>query len=207
MKILIRKTTVNRIIILVLAAIVGLSYYITKYIEPRKRFKTTVVEDVAPQTVVAPFTPSNYDQASDITGECWESIASSSDDAYRCSDNNSLLFDPCFKIDERKAACYIDPEDPADTIIVTQEKLEENSNKDSDRLPWVSVLEDGKRCYIMTGTSMVIEGKNYYLSCPTLESQDIYGEIISRDNQWKMKLVDYLGYKEDEYLNIVKVYR
>lgn len=159
------------------------------------------------QTEIFSFTPNNQSKVESIDGKCWESIASSSNNAYRCSDNNNLLYDPCFKIEEYKVACYIDPEDPADTIIVTQDKLEENSNKDSDRLPWVSVLEDGKRCYIMTGTSMAIEGKNYYLSCPTLESQDIYGEIVSRDNQWQMKLVDYLGNKEDEYLDIVKVYR
>lgn len=207
MKNILIKPTTNWGTFLSLAIIVGFSYCITKYIKPRQSIDTKIVENISPQTVMVPFKPSNYEQSTSILGKCWESIASSSDNAHRCSDNNSFIYDPCFKIEEYKAACYIDPEDPADTIIVTQEKLEENIKKDSDRLPWVSVLEDGKRCYIMTGTSMVIEGKNYYLSCPTLESQDIYGEIISRDSQWQMKLVDYLGNKEDEYLNIVKVYR
>lgn len=207
MKIITNINTISKLIILLTTVIVGLSYYITKYIEPGQSIETKIVKDSTLSTAVVPFSPTKYDQARYEPGKCWESIASSSDNAYRCSDKNSLLYDPCFKIEEHKASCYIDPEDPADTIIVTQEKLEENSNKDSDRLPWVSVLEDGKRCYIMTGTSMAIEGKNYYLSCPTIESQNVYGEIISRDNQWQMKLVDYLGDEEDEYVNIVKVYR
>lgn len=160
-------------------------------------------------TKIINFTPTSYLQTERVDGKCWQSIASTSDNAYRCIDINHAIHDPCFEFQKGKMACYRDPDELAATVISTVGEIENTDNRihDADRLPWVSILENGTRCYVMTGTGVPINSVTYHLNCVDTEIKDLYGEINKETMPWQMKLIDYTGSSHDMYVNIIKVYK
>lgn len=165
-----------------------------------------VTERVASPTVFVDFTPHDYLETPSQAGKCWQSIASSSSKAYRCSDEGNTIYDPCFQIETQVVACYNDPESPAIAVIETTEALVKNETKE-ESLPWVSVLEGGDKCYIMTGTGMPIKGKTYHLSCIIAGDQDVYGEVVADSYLWKMRLVSPTHDTANDPVKITTVYK
>lgn len=161
-------------------------------------------------TKIINFAPSNYNNAENMDGVCWQSIASTSDNAYRCSDVNSTIHDPCFKTGSQEVACYADPQSPALAIIKTADVLVQSGSKEKANtrsLPWVSVLEGGDKCYVMTGTSVTIKGKIYHLSCIVGGDKDIYGEVVADSYPWKMRLVSPTKDIPGDPIKILSVYK
>lgn len=175
-------------------------WYLSRDVDTNTQSQATIVED---------FVPGNIVQTDFLNGECWASIASSSDTAYRCTDNDHTIYDPCFEFQTGKVACYRDPDEPATAVIsaVGDVMNTDDRSYEADRLPWVSVLEDGTRCYVMTGTGMPIDGTTYHLSCVNAETKGLYGHINKEVTPWQMKLIDYTKNKADAYSNISKVYK
>ncbi len=95
--------------------------------------------------------------------KCWESIASTRSDAYRCILDN-LIYDPCFyAADWGIVDC---PQNPKDHQVLTVPKLDgnkANSKKKLPQVPWYVVLEDGTKCNFYTGlTEVVVDGRVDY---------------------------------------------
>ena len=160
------------------------------------------------QTEVINFSPVSYLQAEKIGGKCWQSIASTSDNAYRCLGGDNTIYDPCFQIGNQEVACYSDPERPAIVVIKTAEILIGSKSNEHSSLPWVAVLEGGDKCYIMTGTGVVIRGEVYHLSCIIGKDQDFFGEITTADSYpWQMRLVSSKKDIVDTSTKIMTVYK
>lgn len=173
--------------------------------------------NIVAETTQEDFFPSSIDATTEMAnGECWRSIASHVDHAYRCSVIHTI-YDPCFKIADTMVACYSDPEEVADIVITTQKPLEDREWSDqaswlsfakgAESYPWFAILADETRCQVLTGTPVPIDGIDYYFACTNFMDKNMYGEINIETNPWRMRLADYTRIKPDMYVNIIKIYK
>lgn len=113
---------------------------------------------------------------------CWGSIASLRTDAYRCSDLNSYLYDPCFlvKLESGPKRSYFycpvnleNAEGDRSLYLKTLDINEEFANSRDDLkgdsevdLPWLIVLSDNSECRRITGAlNPTYDNKSIFYSC------------------------------------------
>jgi hypothetical protein len=116
-------------------------------------------------------------------GSCWTmSIASRRPDAYRCMDNDSSIYDPCFVgRGANQAACPF-PSPSSVTVIHYDPPLPApDPDAEGDRGPWLVVLVDGQQCYALTGTTETINGLVTSYAC---ERGTLYGDPVRNAPQW-----------------------
>lgn len=100
-------------------------------------------------------------------GSCWTTsiAAQSNNKAWRCSVENNV-YDPCFEADNKKVICDVNPEDPTRGFeLILTEALPLELVHNSNDVIWMTKLENGLKCSLITGTSGTLNGKDFYYAC------------------------------------------
>ncbi len=146
------------------------------------------------------------------SGSCWTtSIASANGKAWRCTVDNSI-YDPCFEIDKNKLVCGIDPETTQGGFVLNLTKAlpPREDLSTSDRFYWIVKLANGTKCWLITGTAGMVNGKLYYYTCDK-DNAVIVGKLDKSTNPWSAD-VAYLKKNSEEALRterteILKVWK
>lgn len=129
------------------------------------------------KTEVEIFTPEIPSKT--VKGSCMgNSLASPLNDrAWRCI-IDEFISDPCFETDTGKVICDSFPNDSSKAVALDLEKAlpertnntggwryysKETPNNDNDY--WILELENGYKCYAMTGTLPFINKQTFYYNC------------------------------------------
>lgn len=107
------------------------------------------------------------------TGSCFAgSVADPGrPDAWRCSDTQNQILDPCFENPYHTApnvlACAQSPFDANVVLLtLTQPLPTGQANKvNPAAIPWSLALNNGARCTLLTGTSILIAGQRVNYGC------------------------------------------
>lgn len=162
-------------------------------------------KDVPYNTSVEKFTPVNLNTIDTLDGECWGSVASESQDAFRCT-SDSAIYDPCFKVGDDLVECYISPVDlPTARMKIITYKDTERASISTEQRPWSYILDENIVCTVMTGTGLIINGKSNHLSCVADEG-NFYGEVEKFDRVWFMNLFTSDGVLWKERVPVEKAY-
>jgi hypothetical protein len=132
---------------------------------------------------------SGISESHSVVGNCWTtSIAVPRNDAYRCMNDNSEIYDPCFAStspSEGAVACPFPGPSAVTLIRLNQPLPPSNSTQsgtgDNSALPWLLVLVDGQQCNTITGTTELINGMPSSYSCP---NGLLYGNPNRNTSEW-----------------------
>lgn len=126
--------------------------------------------------------PGIHESAS-TTGSCWTtSDASARPDAYRCMDNNSSIFDPCFAAPTNGDQVACPYPSPSSVTLVNVDQLPAPNPTPSTGALWLLVLADGQQCAAVTGAVDMINGLRTTYACPPQGM--LYGDPDHNNPQW-----------------------
>ena len=123
-----------------------------------------------------------------IKGTCFtQSAGSMRYDAYRCINDNGILYDPCFSDDSQKfVACPIPS--PADITLIRLEKPLPVPDKESPETQvtsssgvWLVELADGTYCYRIAAASYSPGGMLLTYGC---KDGNLYGQLNRGSEKW-----------------------
>lgn len=110
-------------------------------------------------------------------------------DAWRCSDTRNQILDPCFEnpyhTTPNVLACARDPYD-ANVILLTVTQplpIAQVNRVNPAAIPWALGLENGARCTLLTGTSILIAGQRVNYGCT--DGGNVLGEPVRGPAVWR----------------------
>lgn len=157
-----------------------------------KEYKTKI-ETYAPKEI-----PSEIQK-----GKCWTTSLASpfNSNAWRCMTGN-YIHDPCFEIKGGKIICNVTPGNEKQGFQLSlEEKLPERNSDNmgkgwryySQKNPqeendyWILELENGYKCFAMTGTPPFINNQSFYYYCLDKNDRDVNkyaGEVSKTNTVW-----------------------
>jgi hypothetical protein len=138
------------------------------------RFQATEVH------VFAPFTSKglnpDLEVARTVTGSCFGSSSATPGrtDAWRCSDEDSRIYDPCFEspwVNQSFVACTDSPDgrvikfEIGDPLSLPREFQSDPKGGLELGAPWVFDLVTGERCFPLGGATLVVADMRLNYSC------------------------------------------
>jgi basic membrane protein A len=155
--------------------------------------KVVLEEAVEPVTAteVIEFVPDVPGQTQ--AGSCFTSASGlQREDAYRCSTEDSMIYDPCFVVDDAPTVvCGSNPATGAAGFML--ELTEPLPEPDLGVLsqPWLVELEDGTLCGLSTGTAPVIDDVRADYACD--DFSNLLGELQQGEIWMAEKAIIDLG--------------
>jgi len=139
--------------------------------------KVVLEEAVEPVTAteVIQFVPDVPDETQ--PGACFTSASGlQREDAYRCSTEDGMIYDPCFVVDDAPTVvCGADPiTGAAGFVLELTEPLPEPELGTLSQ-PWLVELQDGTVCGLSTGTAPVIDDVRADYACD--DFSNLLGEL------------------------------
>lgn len=137
---------------------------------PEQAAQPTPTEPMTPATVVQRYEPpSSLPDPSNLpSADCWTaSVSSGRADAFRCSTEDSLIYDPCFlDVETMVLACPGDPRDEGTTVFArwggeSGDPDEVRGEATWPERPWFLVLDapGSPACRSLTGATIVLPGE------------------------------------------------
>lgn len=124
------------------------------------------------KTEVIRYTPSNILPNNTQDGSCWiNSLSIRRSDAWRCMNNGSYIFDPCFELPQsEKVICPMSPTDQKDDLVLNLTKTlpkpdPQSAELQSEQPAWNIELQDGTSCVAITGASAVVGNERANFQC------------------------------------------
>lgn len=108
-------------------------------------------------------------------GSCWTNASSTiRKDAWRCMVGN-FIKDPCFVFESNKSlVCEAYPPTGDKGVLLKLTELLPEPNVSEDKFgegwAWLIELEDGTVCGVITGTTVIVNGKRMNFSCGEIET-------------------------------------
>jgi len=161
-------------------------------------------------------------------GNCWTTSLASplNDKAWRCMTEH-FIYDPCFETETGKIVCDSYPDDTSKAFTVDLEEplperatdsggwryySKETPNNEDDF--WVLELENGYKCYAMTGTLPFVNNQTFYYGCVGDGEAKYAGQVQTSTPVFTTTIVsEKVGYQEKvdwskfQDMKIVKVWK
>ena len=122
-------------------------------------------------------------------GYCWTaSLATQTQNAYRCFEGNAIL-DPCFasSASAKRVACFISPWRPVTMLTLTRRLPRIAPPPPGPQLPWAILTGDGRRCVYMTGATAPVGGQRINYGCTN--GSYLVGDPNTSQPLWRIRSV------------------